>query len=522
MIVADNYIHYYFQDSGIAIANYSDSKAKALASNYKRFKDRYSSISNNPNAQEMINLYQQMANGELEKELQSINDTGVVTGAGKVGSNNMSMLSISRYLNNSVSANSSIIREKAQNLINDLSSIIKNIDSYIEDFYSILEKNYPKAKKYALNILAANNNFSGDGLTKTASRKLVDDALNKNMVLIDNNDCNESESYLAMDYVRLKQRVEALRTLKSNPNLYSTSKTGKIIGTLVGKIGGTFSDASGRLEEIIVAKAANEVIKKVGKSFNGVFSNKEAFAAITGSGDISIEIKNENMSPDLAEIIKGAEANDSSNFNKNDVSLVIRDGNIVLIVGISVKKTLSGGSNNSIDSISRKNISVQTTSLKAVLDKAKSQMRLSDWYIYNVASGHVNKEDGDSFSNYKATTGIHTMWRDMVKNAVYLNFLDYLVGEGGIYSNSALLIANRQVYTMDSILQAVTPESISISGGLDRNKFVKINEWVGSRPGSSRNQAQAMERSSSLGGRLDSSFASTIVKVKLNLTSLAL
>ena len=522
MIAAENYIHYYFQNSNIAIANYQDSKAINLGKNYKRFQARYNSSlpNSNPAVNEMIQLYSEMLfDNSLEKELQNIESNGVVTGSAKAGTMGKSLLGIADYLKNGTVANSVIIKQKAEELINDLGNIIKDIDSYIKELDNVLKKDYPNARKCAFKILEANNKFSSNGLSKAASKRLVDDALNKNMTLIDLGDFSDSDIALAKDYVRLKQRVEALRTLNNNKGLYSTSKTGRIIGTLVGKIGGTFSGVSGALEEIVVAKAANEILKKVGKEFIDLERDIEMVSVVTGSGDISIETKNKKMSEALKELINSAEANDSSSFNKNDVSLIVRDGQVIAIFGISVKKTnVSSGK----DGVVKKNITVQTTSLKAALDKAKAEMRLTDWYIYNVASGHVNNEEGDSFSQYKTMTGVYRMWSNLVKNAIYLNFLDYLVGEGGLYSNSLLLIVNRQVYSMDSILENVTPEAISISGGLDRNKFVPVNKWVGKQAGSYRNPQEAMIRSNTLGGELDRAFSSTIVKVKLNLAMLAL
>ena len=524
MNAADTYIHFWFDDSNIAIQSFNAQKEKAYSQMSKKFNKRQSDLrkANPEAADKMLEVYNDMKEGNilgkpLEEAIGKMNSRESFTSANIATSSGLSFHQLGLISASAKKDKIEIGLAKAKELITELGDIIGNTNDILLELDKILTTNYPKARAYALKLLEENNNFKTSG--EAAARTLVQDILSKNMHWVDPDDnLDADEIALAKDYVRLSQRIVGLKVLQGPVTGYSPVEKGKIISEIAGKIGDTLSNVGGRLQEIIVAAAANSLLYEEGEMAQNLKSITPPFAAVTGSSELSVNIKTE-LDPEFLTMVNAAEKANSSTFNKNDVTLFFSKDKVLLTFGISVK---TSNVQNRIKNANPK-IKVHETTLKKLLELAsqKDSGTFQPYMWYNIAAGKQSKK----------STGLSAMWKSYVDYAVALNFMDFLAGDGSLYSNNVLLVSRGKVYSIPTLLSALgDPQNfsaITYEGGKPSGRYHSENVW-NSKPNqknpdkSYRDLQKGQERSEETRKKLDTKFSQVQMKIKLDIAKIAL
>lgn len=525
MIAATAYLHYWFVHSNIEIQNFNTAKEAVLQKMSSQYGKRQTSIINrNTNADEMLKIYEDMKQGNIlgqslsqeigqaySQRLTSGSDTGIGYSFAQIGLWNSKM----KKQKNKEGL------ELAKKLVNELGTIIKNTQDLLDDLANTLEKNYPIAHDYALKVMCEGQygNFFTRGAA--AGRKLVQDTLSEGGgIKWITTSLTGDELALAKDYVRLKQRLEALKVLSGTQTGYADITKGEFSSKIIGKIGGTLNNVSGRTEEIALCAAAGALLETEGQLAK-MLPKGEAFAGVTGGGGFLSVQTTEKQSAEFKDLLNSVEKGNQATFNKNDVSIVYSSGGVITAFGISAKVSNASSKTKS----GKAPIKIHDTSLASILNLAKTKdgSTFTDFMTYNLAAGNTNSD----VSELKAPSGVYAMWKSYVDYAIALNTLDYLAGDASLYSNNVLLIANGNVYSIDQVLQQIgkNPSALSRAGkgAFAAQRFVSYNTWVGAAtPGTHRNEQQANQRSENVISTLESVFQSIKIQIKLDLDSLIL
>lgn len=525
MIAATTYLHYWFVHSNIEIQNFNAAKETALQSMSSKYSKRQTNmINSNVNADEMLKIYEDMKQGNIlgqslskqigeaySQRLTSGSDAGIGYSFAQIGLWNAKMKK----------RKSQEGLELAKKLVDELGTIINNTQNLLDDLANTLEKNYPAAHDYALKIMCEGQygNFSTRGAT--AGKKLVQDTLSDGGgIKWVTTSLAGDELALAKDYVRLKQRLEALKVLNGTQTGYADITKGEYSSRIIGKIGGTLNNVSGRTEEIALCAAAGALLEVEGQLAK-MLPKGEAFAGVTGGGGFLSVQMTEKQSAEFKELLYSTEKGNQASFNKNDVTIVYSSGGVITTFGISSKVSNASSKTKS----GKAPIKIHDTSLASILNLAKSKdgSTFTDFMTYNLAAGNTNSD----ISDLKAPSGVYTMWKSYVDYAIALNTLDYLAGDASLYSNNVLLIANGNVYSIEQVLQQIGKNPTALSragkGAFSAQRFVSYNTWVGANtPGVHRNEQQANQRSESVISDLESAFQAVKIQIKLDLDSLIL
>lgn len=525
MLATKAYLHYWFVHSGIEVTNFNDAKAQAIKKLSSLYQQRQQHMVNQSgDADEMLKIYEDMVQGEiagqkLSNAIQSM-FTNRVTSGSDAGAGN-SFAQIALWSPKMKKAKSAEGRRLSKKLANDLEDIINNTQGLLDDLENTLRVNYPAAYTYALTTMCQEKygNFSAN--SKKAARSLVQRTLSEGggIEWVDVSSVQGDALALAKDYVRLKQRLEALRVLNGPKTGYADSAKGEFSARIIGKIGGTLNNVTGRTEELAVCAAAGALLEResqLGKRLPGI----DAFAGVTGSGGFVSCQTVSRPSPDFMELVHAAEGKNSASFNKNDVTVIYSINQVLTTLGMSIKT--SSLSSSGKKKVKKQLTKVQDTTLASVLNAAKGKDGVfSDFMTYNLAAGHTKSE----VSSLQAS-GVYTMWKSYVDYAIALNIVDYIAGDGSLYSNNILLIANGNVYSMGEVFAQLEQNFDAISrtgsGAFKAARFTEQNVWIGPTVGVHRNQASALARSNQVMSNLESTFQSIRIQIKLDIGALAL
>lgn len=528
MLATTTYLHYWFAHTGIDIRNFNAAKQQALKNIVPDYQKRQMSVINrNVNADEMLKIYEDMKQGKilgqsLSKEIgrmYSQNNSQKVTSGSDTGIG-YSFAQIALWSPKMKKKKSEEGIQLAKKLVNELGIIIDNTQVLLDDLSETLRINYPNAYEYALETMCEKQygNFSTRGAA--AGRKLVEETLSEGGgIKWVKTSLEGDELALAKDYVRLKQRLEALRVLNGTQTGYADITKGTFSSKIIGKIGGTLNNVSGRTEEIALCSAAGALLEREGQLAK-MLPKGEAFASVTGSSKFLSCQMTSKQSSEFKELLKIAEEGNSATFSKNDVTVVYSSRGVITTFGISAK--ISNASSRTKTG-NKPPIKIHETSLATVLNLAKGKdgSVFTDFMTYNLAASNA-KSDIPAL-NY---SGVYTMWKDYVDYAIALNVLDYLAGDGSLYSNNILLIANGRVYSIEQVLQEIAKNPSAISragkGAFAAKRFTEYNKWEGTVIGAHRNDQQAKQRSDQAISSLESVFQSIKIQIKLDLNSLIL
>lgn len=416
----------------------------------------------------------------------------------------------------------------AQTIGDQLGEIISTAQSILDEIADTLRENYPRYWKYAKDNA---KKITGDvGLGLTSGVQFIEWPTRYGI---------KPAKYLAQDYMRIKNRIEALKTFEGRES-YSASD-GQIIGKLVGKIGGSFSNAGGQCLEIVAKQVYNKSRSLMKQRLPEITGDNNAYtiAGVDG-GDTGISIrKNLYMSQDLKNWLDEQNTKDAGTYNKNDVTIVYNSDGVIISFGMSVK-------NAKVDKVTGKvigNIKLQDMSTLAdVLEKVYNR-GIPKNAVINIAGG-LNRViyEGESASSYikkddkryrgdQTEKSLSQAWRDIVDYGVALNFLDFLVGDNTVGSNNLLMVINNKIYPMEEMIMQVVNAAassedglgpIDYSGGKRRDVFYKKNIWVGKKVGEHRNPVQAAERSVTAISDIEQTFQQTKMTIKLQTSLMSL
>lgn len=339
---------------------------------------------------------------------------------------------------------------------------------------------------------------------------------------------------LCQDYLSIKAKIQALTVLKNGQISASEDKnSNEIVRQLIGKIGGTFSDASGHFFEIIVQMAADQAMsnKEVAETLVNMFgkSNKTALAIVSGTTGISTETvaKIDDRLKKIAE----SSGQKGFQFSKNDVTVAYSGDKATLMYGISVKYS------NAIKRGGVKKATLKLQQATPFFQLIQKYVISNDIYslqdVYTLAAARSSAEEGHPWNSSKSgkeylashKTGeqqLVDMWRSMVDDVIVANFLDALAGDGSFGNNNLFMSVNDALYPIGAVLAAVAKnpdmiEAVSKGGGGTKNRynFYRENLWIPNKSGNNQFEA-AKIRSTVTQAALYKKMSEAKVTIKLN------
>lgn len=504
------YLHYWFYNytNGLSVSDYEQAKKIALREQKRLFKERYKNIVNGDTKYEknikqlFIDMYEDK---RLEKRFQEcIDQVKPLKTSGSTISVNGSDVSFYQLGKKSQDA----VKAMSEDLVNGLSSIITESEKIVDELYSYIAQ-------YKNSIIIKAITDYANSMDKAGKEDALDDQILKNAkisgkkwIKIPDN-VNSYLAQAAQDYIRLKNRVEALKVLQGRINAGDLSKDNiDLIYILTGKIGGSISNAFGKLYEVSVSAGINSAETLAKKALKKLHLNIKA----TPVGmDFTEDKKIDEMS----------ENNLFYKYQKDDVKIEISNSSVEFSFGIVIKNSNSKKYFNE-NGLFKGTIKLEDeTNLYTLLLRAyeKDMVIFDTQRLYNIAGG---VQDSQSEYNRISNDKVATEWKNMVKYAAVLNFLDFLAGNGLSGNNSIFLIIGKKVYSISSILDRViqNTDAIQVSGGLQRFRFYNLNKnaWKGNKGiGNSRNIEQGEQRSEEVVKKITDEFHSIHVTTKLNM-----
>lgn len=286
---------------------------------------------------------------------------------------------------------------------------------------------------------------------------------------------------LVNNYSRIQGDIGSLKYL-SNGSISAgaiesakdaSGEKSQVVRQLIGKIGGSFSDASSVFTETVVATAASGALAKddVVKTLQETIGDHvETMVEKTGGvGDFvrfTAKLKTDpNFAKDIEVLQKWEEKIKNAANNKNDVSVTITADEISLSFGFSVKgsaKSLKKGSQGKVTAIKMEQ---DTTLLHIFTVLAGYDTGVTLPGIYNLAGGAVGdlkgygippslqaymhkQERQDAYSKETA----EQVWDELVDYAEVGYFLNALAGNGSLLNNNLFLSYNNKLVPISTIL----------------------------------------------------------------------
>lgn len=531
------YLHYYLGNSGFEAHNYNAEKEALQANVLNKFKSRLKTTSGNyvNDGTGYYDLFKEFDSpkgtlgGALDQALASaMQNKKIATSATKVGTTGNSMQQMGNIGNilNSGTGKVEEAGQKAEALCQDLGNIIADMESLVEEVEQYLQIYYKEAYEEAVDKAADSSMSALPG----AERDFLTDCLkNKNnfTALTVGKKFSGNAAGLANGYLRLVKRLNALKVLGGNSTGYDNAEKGKFIATLVGKMGGTFSNVAGEFEEIIAAEAVQSVLNAqadLGLELNDALETKlsTAVAGVTGGGGFNFAV-NVKQDPKITEWIKQKQGEQAETYSLNDVTIVISTSGGYITYGASVKTSRTP--TNPETGLPIGNVKIHDTSLYQIL--SDSRLKMPIYKAMQLAAGHDTRLNGSG-----AISGASSTWSSYLWYAVMLNFVDYLAGRGTVTSNSTIMIVNGKLLRMEEILGKVAANvgatgdnrgiQVTWNGATQRKTFQNLNAWKGisAKQFSRKNTEMALKRSGEAYTAVMDKFKSTKVKISLNFNAL--
>lgn len=526
------YLHYWYShfDEDISVEELNSLKRTSLINQLSKFDERKALMtSGSANADKALEMLEDFGadngnlGGEIGKLLSNVSpavSSATYSGA-SVDGQDMSFQSVgnlSKRLDNYNSkAKTAEIKAAIEQIGSQVGDIITEANSILEDLENTLNKHYTIYYQYAMEREKA-------GALPKGKAKKISTALASGVHFIDWNAAGEKYASstgktLAQDYLRLKNRIDALQVYAGKSNL--SFNDARNISKIVGKIGGTFSNAGGNLKEVGVAQAINNGERQM-KPYLNKTDDYFLKAGVTGgtagvhfTAEEDLDSAYEQWLADLDETVAGT-------YNKNDVTILYNDKEVALTIGLTVKN-----SNANVNMV-EKNIKLQdSTPLLNVLQTLWDEGGVTEEQTYNIAAGREDIGEADSKDTYaqqQIWTGesLQQKWTALMQYAVASNFLSFLAGDGSLGSNNLILVVNQEIFSISDVLNAVAnnPDLIQFDGGKQRFRFWQQNTWRGRKAATHRSPSSGQSRSSGLVGE-SGIFSSTTIKAKLQIGLIA-
>ena len=454
------------------------------------------------------------------------------------------------------------------NLTDNLQIVIDDAESKVEQLYSAIEAS-SAIDVGILDKLAG----KGDNNKELPTDPLLAAALGKNaakkiqafvltpqeqaavQALAEN---NPDAFNLVQNYSRIQGDIASLKYLKngaiSQGAIQKTEGKSKsqAVRQLVGKIGGSFSDASAVFSETVVATAASGALSKDDvKSELEKLVQEHVKTMVTKSGGIGdfkrvfAKVENDPLfQQDLSRYTEGEKNRLNAQNNKDDVFLSITSDEIAISFGITVKasaKSVKKGNQGKAVSLK---LEQDTNLLHVFTTLANYDAGVSLPGIYNLAGGAVGDLRGYNVPNklrarmwkeqrqdLYSKKSAEQAWEELVNYAETSYFLSALAGDGSFLNNSLFLSYNNKLIPISTILSGAASyvasgDNKSVASFRSGKKSTarqaisyQSNQFVVAKKGQTDEEA-ALERSAQAEQNLTEAFQKRKITTFLNTTFL--
>ena len=363
---------------------------------------------------------------------------------------------------------------------------------------------------------------------------------------------------LVQNYSRIQGDITSLKYLKngviSQGAIQKTKGKSKsqAVRQLIGKIGGSFSDASAVFSETVVTTAASGALSKDDmKSELEKLVQEHVKIVVTKSGGIGdfkkVYAKVENdplFQQDLSRYTEGEKNRLNAQNNKDDVFLSITSDEIAISFGITVKasaKSVKKGNQGKAVSLK---LEQDTNLLHVFTTLANYDAGVSLPGIYNLAGGAVGDLRGYNVPNklrarmwkeqrqdLYSKKSAEQAWEELVNYAETSYFLSALAGDGSFLNNSLFLSYNNKLSPISTILSGAASyvasgDNKSVASFRSGKKSTarqaisyQSNQFVVAKKGQTDEEA-ALERSAQAEQNLTEAFQKRKITTFLNTTFL--
>ncbi len=571
--------------------SFSQMKAELLNKQLERYRNQYipnmvkTDNSSSAKAQEVIKMLRDIGVTENkigDKLVESIqarldkDSTEIITSGSQIGnltrSNNkpISYQSIGNLTENNLEKMAA--REEMVNILNNL---VNNLQIVIDDAKSKVEQIKDKiaastvAENVGLESLAGitDGTLPADSilraaLGKNAAKNIQAFVLTaEEQVAVKALATNNPDMFkLVNDYSRIQGEIASLKYLKNGAVSEGTIQDvsegkgeSEVVRQLVGKIGGSFSDASSVFSETVVATAASgalcdddDVISKLDELTQTHV--KTMVMTSGGQGDFTrVTAKLENnplFQQELAKYADWEKTKLNASNNKDDVFLSITSDEIAFGFGISVKASAKSQKKGKQGKATSLKLEQETNLLHIFTTLASYNAGVNLPGIYNLAGGAAGDLQGYGVPNnlrvkmwkeqkqdLYSKKDVGQAWDNLVDYAETSYFLSALAGNGSLLNNSLFLSYNNKLIPISTILSGAASyissgDNKTIASfrsgrnGTSRQAIsFKSNQFVKAKEGQTAEEA-ALERSAKAEQNLTEAFQKRKITTFLNTTFL--
>lgn len=571
--------------------SFSQMKAELLNKQLERYRNQYipnmvkTDNQSSAKAQEVIKMLQDIGvteNKVGDKLVESIqtrldkDSTEITTSGSQIGDLTRSNGKAVSYqaVGNLTEGNLNKMKAKEE-MINILNNLVNNLQTVIDDANSKLKQIYDMiaasdavtttALQHLAGIsdgtLPADSVFSA-ALGKNAAKKIQSFVLTtEEQAAVKALATNNPDMFkLVNDYSRIQGEIASLRYLKAgvvSEGAIQDATEGKgkseAVRQLVGKIGGSFSDASSVFSETVVKTAASGALcdddDVVSALEELIQAHVKTMATTSGGiGDFTrVTAKLENCAPfqqDLSAYTEWEKKELNATNNKDDVFLSVTSDEIAFGFGISVKasaKSMKKGKQGKATSLK---LEQDTNLLHVFTTLASYDAGVSLPGIYNLAGGAAGDLQGygvpsklrakmweEQRQDLYSKNDVSQAWDNLVDYAETSYFLSALAGNGSLLNNSLFLSYNNKLIPISAILSGAASYISSgdnktiasfRSGKASTSRQAisfKSNQFVNAKKGQTTEEA-AFERSAKAEQNLTEAFQKRKITTFLNTTFL--
>lgn len=596
-VYGPNYINLLLANSGYGkqlynmAGNFSQMKAELLNKQLERYRNQYIPNmvkTNNPSsekAQEVIKTLQDIGvtkNKIGDKLVESIqteldqSSTEIQTSGSQIGDLTKSSGAAISYqaIGNLSENNLKNMTAAKEEMVNILNNLVDNLQIVIDDAKSRVQQLYDAiaaSSEIELTILQKLANID-DGTIPADS--LLAAALGNNaakniqsFVLTTDEQAavkalaanNPDMLKLVNNYSRIQGEIASLKYLKNGAVSEgaiqkATKGEGKsqAVRQLIGKIGGSFSDASSVFSETVVAIAATGALSQddvESKLEDLVQGHVETMVAKSGGmGDFTrVTAKLENnplFQQELSAYQDWEKTKLNASNNKDDVFLSITSDEIALSFGITVKASAKSVKKGKQGKAASLKLEQDTNLLHVFTTLASYDAGVNLPGIYNLAGGAAGNLQGYNVPNnlrarmwkeqkqdLYSKEDVEQAWDNLVNYAETSYFLSALAGNGSLLNNSLFLSYNNKLIPISTILSGAASYISSgdnktiasfRSGRTSTSRHAisfKSNQFVVAKEGQTETEA-ALERSEKAEQNLTEEFQKRKITTFLNTTFL--
>lgn len=501
MAAIDNYLHYWFSNSGMTLADLSDEKRKSITWDLLlQFQDRQDlMMKKSTDLEEAEKVMSFLMGDQMNTKRQELfNSSG--------GNNNGPRLSgLGNYTYKQLGyVSPQEIQALVDELANGLDDFITHFENFLDSAYNSLMRG-GNFETYAASVINEFINSNGrSNLSQSELRsQIISGILTHNGLQKLKIPMHQLTGQSSLDTAlrNLTLLAYALPELKSGNTSYNwstkrkaggtTDSLGQILSILGGKIDGSFSSVVGIGGEIAALKAeetgAKEILSRMGYPTIGVSGT------VVGGNNITVIKKTKQDSK--------ADENQTETIQSrstSDVNIKVTANGVVIEYGMSVKTYQPSNASGLVGSVKI----VDETPFLVAAHKAN----FSDYYLVNLAAAH-----GSGGRDFSIKNGdLENSWNQLVEQVTLQNFLDFVAGSiADNQDNVLFLVINGQAFSISYILSQLMSNNLSLTSSLkkennyqlNRDSLMKLNKWKYIKGSKSRGKSgwskdAAYERSS--------------------------